>query len=129
MSYADTGKIEDIKRINFYWDPDNTDILLKQLHVMLRVYEINCTNSYNPAIGVQTLSDIDINKIVYNLRKPLLYKSPKSKDNVLSLRDSYLKQKQNSDIFSLYQSGIGKINREVGIASMLPVSSRFYNLY
>jgi len=129
MSYADTGKIENIKRINFYWDPDNTDILLKQLHVCKRAYEISCVNSYNPLIGVQTFNGIDINKIVYNLKKPILYKSPKSKDNILSLRDSYLKHKTNSDVFSLYNLGIERISREVGIQGMIPVYSRFYNLY
>jgi hypothetical protein len=127
-SYADTGQIEDLKRINFYWDPDNTSVLLKQLHVLKRFYNLSNINSYDLERNVQTLSGVDINKIVYNLRKPLLYKSPKSKTSLLSLRDSYLKQKQNSDVFSLYQSGIERIDREVGTSGMTPVFSRFYSV-
>lgn len=129
MSYADTGQIEDITRINFYWNPSKPDILLKQLHALKRVYEISTLNEYNHEVGVQTLSGLDINKIVYNLKKPLIYKSPKSKDNLLSLRDNYLKQKTNSDVFSLYRSGMEKIAREIGINNITPISSRFYNLY
>lgn len=112
-SYADMGQQEDIKRINFYWDPEFPDILLKQLHVMKRVYSINSIDSYIDEADTLKLKQADVNKIVYDLKKPLIYKSPKSKTNILSLRDSYLKQKQRSDVFSLYQSGINKIDREV----------------
>lgn len=128
MSYADTGQSEDITRVNFYWDPNNTHVLLKQLHVLKRFYSATSTSCYNKEHSVQTLGGLDINKIVYNLRKPLLYKSPKSKNNLLSLRDNYLKQKQNSDVFSLYQLGIGRISREVGESNMVPVFSRFYSI-
>lgn len=128
MSYADTGQDEDIKRINFYWDPDNTNILLKQLHVLKRFYSISSTSSYDCEHSVQTVGGLAVNKIVYDLKKPLLYKSPKSKTNLLSLRDNYLKQKQSSDVFSLYQSGIGRINREVGASGMVPIFSRFYSI-
>ncbi len=128
MSYADTGRQEDIKRINFYWDPDNTSILLKQLHVLKKVYNIRNMSSYNDELGVQRLDGVDINKIVYSLKKPLIYKSPKSKTNLLSLRDSYLTQKQSSDVFSLYQAGIGRIDREVGVGGMYPILSKFYSI-
>jgi hypothetical protein len=129
LSYADLGQIENITRINFYWDPCNTNVLLKQLHCMKRVYDLKCLNSYDATIGVQTLGKINVNNIVYNLKKPLIYKSPKSKDNILSLRDNYLKEKKNSDVFSLYQNGIERLDREVGVSNMIPIPSRFYNLY
>lgn len=129
MSYADTGQKENLDRINFYWDPTYPEILLKQLHVMKRVYEIKHTTAYNPEIGVQKLSDMDINSIIYNLRKPILFKSPKSKSNLLSLRDNYLLKHKGSDVFKLYQSGIRKIDTTVGSTGMLPVQSRFYELW
>lgn len=129
LSYADTGQREDLTRINFYWDPTNTNILLKQLHVLKNVYEINYLNSYDASIGVQTVGGLSTNSIVYNLKKPLIYKSPKSKDNLLSLRDNYLKEKKNSDVFSLYQSGINRLDKEVGVSNMTTIPSRFYNLY
>jgi hypothetical protein len=128
MSYADTGQYEDITRVNFYWDHNNTNVLLKQLHVLNRFYSVSNTSSYNSEQSIQTLGGLDINKIVYDLRKPLIYKSPKSKNNLLSLRDNYLQQKQNSDVFSLYQLGIGRIDREIGVSSMTPILSRFYSI-
>jgi hypothetical protein len=128
MSYADTGQVENITRINFYWDPHNTNVLLKQLHVLNRAYEIAYNSSYDTSTNVPVINNTSINNLVYNLKRPLLYKSPKSKDNLLSLRDSYLKEKQNSNVFSLYQRGIDRIGREVGTSSMIPVLSRFYNI-
>lgn len=129
LSYADRGQVEDITRVNFYWDPTNTNILLKQLHVLKNVYEINCLNSYNASMGVQTVGGLSTNSIVYNLKKPLIYKSPKSKDNLLSLRDTYLKEKKNSDVFSLYQSGINRLDKEIGVSNMVSIPSRFYSIY
>lgn len=129
LSYADLGNLENITRINFYWDPNNPVILIKQLHVMKNAYNIKYHNSYDATIGVQTLSGIDINNIVYNIKKPLIYKSPKSKDNLLSLRDNYLKEKRNSDVFSLYTLGIERLDKEVGVSNMIAVPSRFYSIY
>jgi hypothetical protein len=128
MSYADIGQSESIKRINFYWDPDNTNILIKQLHVLRRMYELHSNISYNHIFSVPTIGGVDINNIVYNLKKPLLYKSPKSKSNLISIRDNYLKGKQNSDVFFLYQSGLKRIDREVGALNMVPILSRFYSI-
>lgn len=127
--YGDTGRLnESLTRINFYWDPFNPEILLKQLHLLKNVYSRNVTVNYDYTMGVQTLSGIDINSIVYNLRKPLLFKSPKSKDNILSLRDSYLKEKQNSDIYSFYKLGIQRVERDAGLQNMIAIPSRFYDI-
>lgn len=128
MSYSDMGHIEDITRINFYWDPTYPEILIKQLHVMKHVYENLSLVGYDPSTGSQTLGTIDSNKIIYNLKKQLIYKSPKSKDNILSLRDSYLKEKQNSDVYSLYSRGIDRIENEVGLKNIVAIPSRFYDI-
>lgn len=127
-SYADIGMKESIDRINFYWDPTYPEILVKQLHMLYRVYSIQMDNSYNPEIGVQKLSGMDINSIVYNLRKPILFKSPKSKTNLLSLRDNYLKDNKNSDVYRLYTSGTNYIAETIGISNLAVIESKFYDI-
>ena len=130
LGYTDFGKQNNssMTRINFYWDPDNTDILVKQLHVLKRLHDINSYIGFNSLMGVQKLNSIDINNIVYDLKRPILFKSLKSKDNILSIRDNYIKKKKNSDIFDFFLSGIKKIDREVGLDSMRTITTRFYKV-
>lgn len=119
LSYADVNTNESINRINFYWDPLNTTILIKQLHILKRISQMN---------KFRILSMSDVNKVVYNLKKPLLFKSPKSGNVCLSLRDDYLKTCKSSDIFSLYDQGIEKINREIGESNLVPIFSKHYSV-
>ena len=128
LSYAATAKDEDVDRINFYWDPSYTDILLKQVHSINRVYQITMSTGYSHEVGVQNFSLIDTNSIVYSLRKKLLYKSLKSKTNILSLRDNYLMNNKNSDVYELYTKGINKISQSVGLNEMIPIRSKFYEI-
>jgi hypothetical protein len=127
MSYASTVKTEDVDRINFYWDPGYPNILIKQLHVINKIYQINLKHSYTKAIGEQNLSDINVSDIVYNLRKKLLFKSPKSKSHILSLRDNYLLEKKNSDIYELYNLGINKLKRTIG-SKTEAIATKFYDI-
>lgn len=109
LSYAGEVKVDNIDRINFYWDPAYPLIIIKQVHELYKIKEFVNSN------------------IVYNLRHPLRYKSPKSSTNILSLRDSYLKSKTNSDIFDFYKMGIVKMNQIVNVRTDLkPIKSRFY---
>jgi len=119
LSYADTNADESIDRVNFYWDPENPQILLKQLHVIKRVTEIN---------EIAPLKLLNINEIVYSLKRPLLFKSPKSGSNLFSLRDEYLKTNKASDVFSLYAAGINKIDREIGVSNIGPIFSKHYSM-
>ena len=128
MSYADTGTKGDIDRINFYWDPTYTNILVKQLHMINKVYQVSMFSGYFPEIGIQTFSNIDTNTIVYNLKKKLMFKSGKSKTNLISLRDSYLKDKQNSDVYTLYNKGMCTIHHSIGLNNIKPINSKFYGI-
>lgn len=128
LSYAATNKDEDIDRINFYWDPTYTEIIVKQLHVINRVYQINMTTGYSPELGVQNFSEIDTNTIIYNLRKKLLFKSRKSKTNILSLRDNYLMEKKNSEVYELYDKGIKNLTKRVGLRQLKPIQTKFYEI-
>ena len=101
FSFMDTpvtsyGRFNPSKRyntnlVNFYWDPTYPQILLKQIHILKHGW-------------VQ--SHDFINRTVYNLRKPLIHKSPKSGSSFLSLRDSYLKTKHDNKLYEFFKSSV-----------------------
>jgi hypothetical protein len=115
-------------RINFYWDPNFPQILIKQLHVIKRVYDIQYTDSYDPVIGSQYLSGFSTDQIVYDLKRPLSFKSPKSKTNIISLRDNYLLKKKDSRVYSIFSSGLDRIDKTIDRNYLKSVTSRFYTI-
>lgn len=127
-SYGNSLGWENCDRINFYWDPTYPQILLKQLHTLNHAYRNSFTNKYDKDLGVQVLSNENINDIIYRLKKPILFKSPKSKTNILSLRDNYLNNKKNSDVYDFYQKGISKIESVIDLEKMIPIQSKFYEI-
>lgn len=108
LSYAGEISVGNIDRINFYWDPAYPWLVVKQAHeYVLR--------------GVKNPDDL------YHLKRPILYKSPKSPTNLLSLRDKFLLQHTNSSIYDLYLSGISRIRNTYNINTNPPhIYSRFY---
>ena len=106
VSYAYKDRISNIDRINFYWDPSYPQILVKQLH-MLR-------HGGSP------------DAVVYKLRKPLIFKSPKSPLNIISLRDAFLLKNRNSKVFDFYKSGLMKIRSQININNIEVIYSRPY---
>lgn len=127
-SYGNYGGSENVKRINFYWDPTYPEILLKQLHVLKKTYQINKFFEIDRTNGTQKYKNYSVNDIVYNLRRPLVFKSPKSSSNVLSLRDFYLKDKTNSDVYDFYIQGIRKLSNVVKLKELPVIRSRVYSL-
>lgn len=127
-SYGNIKGTDNCDRINFYWDPLAPNILIKQLHIIKKVYDIDMRFSYDPEVGVMNISNTNTDKLVYNLRRPLVYKSPKSKTGIISLRDTYLKNKQNSDIYSFYLAGINRLNNKLKTHQLKPITSKFYKL-
>ena len=132
LSYASTEykrKLHgNIKRIDFYWDPEFPNILLKQLHVLYRYHKITYEHSYKKEEGVQKLGDKSINALIYNLRKPILFKSPKSGAFSLSLRDNFLKEKTNNDIHEMHQKGIWELRYRIGMDEPIPIQSKYYSI-
>jgi len=113
-SRFDLNKTYDSHFINFYWDPTYTDILLKQLHT-LKNSNYTHENSHDKA-----------NKAVYNLKKPLLFKSPKSIRPFISLRDNFLLTKKDQRISEFFNSGIkGIMSIENDLKN---IRSRIYEL-
>lgn len=96
-------------RINFYWDPEAPEILVKQLHVLKRLNEIDRQSNS-----------------VYSLRRPIVFKSPKSGSVLLSLRDQYLRRSTDSAVFKMYAAGLRQIEERVGLNNLRPILSNFY---
>lgn len=110
VSYArfNPPRSPNIENVNFYWDPNYPLILLKQLHTIKNGFKKNL------------VSDI------YNLKNPLVYKSPKSPYHTFSLRDNFILNHKDSEIYKFYQMGIEKMKNSYYIYNLQPISSRFY---
>ena len=98
---------EHFKRINFYTDIDTIDLMKKQLHIINKFFIDNCLvkntmaswfffNNYNAIV----------NKLIYNLKNPLTFKSPKTMSNIMSLRDNFILNDKNSDMYKIYKEGL-----------------------
>lgn len=108
LSYGGEVKVDNIDRINFYWDPNYPLIPIKQAHVLMNSNMITRPNS------------------VYNLRKPLLFKSKKSPSNLISLRDNFLRQKTDNTIFDFYKEGMKTLLNRIDPNEVKCIRSRFY---
>lgn len=120
-SYGKIETIDNLNIVNFYWDHTHPDILLKQLHTMRNIIKRDnkCVLTVDPTYGVQHINGTSVNSIVYDLKVPLTYMSPKSKSTILSLRDSYLLKGINSEVLSVYTKGIRNLRDRIG-ASKVP---------
>jgi hypothetical protein len=104
-----TKKLNNVDRINFYWDPGYTNIVVKQLHVL---------NNFKHYMLPDTA--------LYDLKKPILFKSPKSPNVFLSLRDQFLLNHTTSPIFDFYKVGIKKIMSKIHLNDDCVIPSKFY---
>lgn len=128
-SYGNISSTQNCDRINFYWDPKSPEILIKQLHILLRAFVISkFDRGYENNMGHDLIGGKSTNDIIYNLKKPILYKSPKSQYKSISLRDSYLINKKNSDVYSMHNAGLQAVNKRVGTVDLPIVCSKFYSI-
>ena len=121
-------KINNVDRINFYWDPKYTNILIKQVHMLYRAYPAGYSDwkplGYFPH---QELYNSD--KIVYNLKKPLIYKSPKQLTPYFSTKDSFLLKNKNGKLYDFYLSGIQSLDKKVDMEKFKKyIRTRFYQI-
>jgi hypothetical protein len=126
-AYGNIDSTENADRINFYWDPGNSNILVKQLHVIKRFKDAVAHSSMGLQQN-QIFGKHDTNSIIYNLRQPLIYKSPKSRSTLFSGRDSFLLNKQGSDVHKFYAAGMNHTlgaNKEL---MMRPIYTREYSI-
>ena len=114
LSYSGIGEVPNMDRINFYWDTNFTILTVKQAHVVKR---LKTEKRF-----------IDRNHAVYNLRKPIIFQSPKSSTPLLSLRDNFLLNHKNSSVFDFYSMGIKKLVNKVDYKHIPLIYSRNYYL-
>jgi hypothetical protein len=104
FDYGSNYEDENFKRINFYTDahPTATDITRKQAHLVNRFKKMNITH-----IGYDKGNIL--NRILYNLRHPLVYMSPKSIYTSISARDMFMVDAKNSEMYGMFAEGINNI--------------------
>lgn len=112
-------------RISFYMDPFFTDILVKQVHVLKRalhlmytnnnkeITEESCNTLYKMIHDVTKTPEGGMKNFIYDMKHSIPHKSPKSPSRIISSRDTFLKKKHNSELFSFYKSGIQNMKRRI----------------
>jgi hypothetical protein len=120
---------ENFKRINFYTSPDpiSIEIMKKQAHTVLNIIKSNDNNIpvviKNEAgfsrveldhlkVGVQ---EVNLNMVLYPDSLYPKYMSRKSKVSQLSVRDTYLLHKKDSEIYKMYSEGLKVIERYIAL--------------
>lgn len=101
-----------IENVNFYWDINYPLILLKQLHLLKKAIPTPITNE-------------QVGRFVYKLKNPLVYKSPKSRSSEMAIRDSFVLDHKDSDIYKFHQLGMKKA-KETYHGQLSPIMSKFY---
>ena len=109
-SYGNIQSSDNYEIINFYWDPNFTPVLLKQVHILKN------TPNFDP---------FNVEKYVYNLKNPLVFRSGKSRSSILSLRDQYLFNAKDSDVYKLYISGITRMHSK---ADMRKITKQIHSI-
>lgn len=120
-----SGKYIDknLQRENFYWGNTkiSTEIIKKQAYIMLCMYDkIKNVNIFNKEY-------VKIyNKVIYNLRNDMIIPTKKSSSLILSIRDTYIKRKTNSEIYKYYIKSLKNIMIDVPNISHVHTTKRYY---
>lgn len=127
-TYGFSKGSENVDIINFYWDPTFPEILIKQLHILKKFKTLNQHINLIPHTSCKSNShnNLEIGKLIYDLKNPLNFISPKSSSTIFSLRDSYLINKKNSKIYEIYSKGIKSL---FGRLNTLNIAHRFSRKY
>lgn len=110
LSFFDYGSNyidENFQRVNFYTDAHitATDIIRKQAHIVNTYKRIN-------GYGATDSNEYDLlHKLLYNLKHPLAFMSHKSISTSVSVRDMFMLNNKNSEMYSIFSSGLSTINR------------------
>lgn len=114
---ADYGSVfvdENFQRVNFYSDPKAEYIIRKQLHMVMRFYIKNVLIDKTMTHDEYNKNYIEIiNNIVYNLKNPLVFQSKKSTISCLSVRDLFMLNNKDSDIFRVYKESTMKLDKRI----------------
>jgi len=123
-----TKKYNNVDRINFYWDPNYTNILIKQVHMLHKTYPQGYSD-WKTMVHYPHKELYNSDKVVYNLRKPLIYKSPKQLTPYFSTKDNFLLKDKSGKLFDFYLNGIKALNKKTDMEILKkPIRSRFYRI-
>lgn len=124
VSYVDYGnryQYDNGKRINFYSEPDSVDIIIKQCH-MIKDRNEYIQETWQKDIFLNYFENIK--PIIYDLKRPLVHQSKKSKTLHLSARDMFLLNHKGSDIYNLYAKAIHGLNKKTDLLKPKVLLSR-----
>lgn len=107
---------ENFNRVNFYTHPDAEALMRKQLHIILKFYVQN-------VLLTKTMQHNDFNKyyitianaLIYNLKHPLKFISQKSSIACLSIRDTFMLNVQDTEMFRIYKDSLARLNKHVAL--------------
>ena len=125
-SYGNIEKVGNCTRIPFYWDPESPEIIIKQVHVLKRFSEGKNYTHYDDDHVTLMIKNKSVDDLIYDLKQPLKFKSPKSKTQLLSLRDAFLLKNKESDIFKFYYNGLSSFSKKTRLAAVMVVPSKTY---
>jgi len=129
VDYGNRYSFSNGDRINFYTSPAAFRLMLKQRHVIKNWHQENViTRRIIPPEQFYVRYKEMTLDLIYHLRNPLIYESPKSKSFYISKRDSFIMQHKNSDMFSIYADSMAKMLRELGTLRNYVILSRRYYL-
>jgi hypothetical protein len=113
--YGNSSGYENVERVRFFWNPEFTEMTVKQVQELKRTRTVG---------GNQK----NIAKALYNLRKPLSFESPKTGNVFWSLRDTYLKDMKDTELFKFYSDGLKVLDSTVGFKSVVPIPTKNYHI-
>ena len=111
-SYGQLPYKGNFQRVNFYSDPNCIDLIKKQLFTLIKFYfHFRDKEIHDPLGYIHN----NTKNILYKLKTPLKYKSGKSHNNLLSIRDEFILQNKNSDIYKIYKDGLTNFQKNCPI--------------
>lgn len=108
-SYGNFQKENNFERVGFYISPQSTELMRKQLHIVkrfMRDYIVE-GNKMSMTDFFRNESKI-LNRLMYDLKNPLQFQSRKSPTNILSVRDNFLVNYKNTEIYKVFAEAMKK---------------------
>lgn len=103
-----------VDRINFYTDPRSPKIMVKQLHVMARLYAERVLSG-RMTLGEWLRREIDmVHSAVYDLKHPLRFQTHKPSSSIISPRDAFLLRNRSSSVYGAWKEGVDRMVAESG---------------
>ena len=115
MQYGNPISFGKTERVRFFWDPEFPEITVRQVQE-LKKNKILGGNQKNMA------------KVQYKLKKPLSFESPKTGNNFWSLRDMYLRNMKDTELFKFYSEGLKVLDSRIGFNAVLPIPTKKYHI-